>query len=89
MNRSFSKVLFSLVLFLCMLLPFASYADDEIVYWIYPDGGRYYHLDQNCLTVNPRYLPLKVSLTKEELELPENSIYTGISFLTASSAADG
>ena len=75
MNRSFSKVSLSLFLFLCMLLPFASNAEDEIVYWVNSDGGRYYHLDQNCPVVNPRYLPLTVCMTKEELKQPENSIY--------------
>jgi len=74
-NRSFLKVSLSLFLFLCMILPLASNAEDEIVYWINSNGGRYYHLDQNCPVVNPRYLPLTVSMTKEELEQPENSIY--------------
>ena len=60
---------------LIMLLPLSACAEDNLVYWINPDGGRYYHLDQNCPVVNPKYLPLQVSITKEELEQPENSFY--------------
>ena len=52
---------------LIMLLPLSACAEDNLVYWINPDGGRYYHLDQNCPVVNPKYLPLQVSITKEEL----------------------
>ena len=40
----------------------------EITLYYQPEGGNYYHLDQNCPVVNPRYLPLTVSMTKEELE---------------------
>ena len=60
---------------LIMLLPLSVCAEDNLVYWINPDGGRYYHLDQNCPVVNPKYLPLQVSITKEELEQSENSFY--------------
>ena len=60
---------------LIMLLPLSAFAEDNLVYWIYPNGGRYYHLDQNCPVVNPKYLPLQVSMTKEELEQPANSFY--------------
>jgi len=58
--------------FCCM---YAGLALCEIVYYVNPNGGIYYHLDQNCPTIHPRYLPLKVSMTKEELEQPENSFY--------------
>ena len=75
MKRVSLKISLSFFLSLCLLMPIASCAEDEIVYWINPEGGRYYHLDQNCPTVNPRYLPLPVSMTKEELEQPENSFY--------------
>ena len=58
--------------FCCM---YAGLALCEIVYYVNPNGGIYYHLDQNCPTIHRRYLPLKVSMTKEELEQPENSFY--------------
>ena len=48
---------------------------EDVVYWVNPNGGRYYHLDQNCPSVNPKYLPLPVSMTKEELEQPTGSFY--------------
>ena len=37
------------------------------VYWINPNGGTKYHLDQNCPSIHPRYLPLSVSVTLEDL----------------------
>ena len=64
-----------IAILLIMLLPLSACAEDNLVYWIYPNGGRYYHLDQNCPSVNPKYLPLQVSITKEELEQPANSFY--------------
>ena len=33
-----------------------------------PDGGRYYHADRNCKSVNPIFLPLQGSFSPEELE---------------------
>ena len=41
-------------------------AADTVLYY-HPDGGEYYHLDQNCLTVNPKYLPLQGSFPYAEL----------------------
>ena len=32
-----------------------------------PEGGEYYHLDQNCKRVNPKYLPLQGSFLYSEL----------------------
>ena len=39
---------------------------DPILYY-QPDGGEYYHLDQNCRRVNPKYLPLQGSFPYAEL----------------------
>ncbi len=63
------------VALLIMLLPLNACAEDNLVYWINPDGGRYYHLDLNCPVENPKFLPLQVSMIKEELEQSENSFY--------------
>ena len=60
---------------LIMLLPLNACAEDGPVYWINPNGGRYYHLDQYCPSVNPKYLPLEVSITKEELEHLAEDLY--------------
>ena len=75
MKRFFKTNLISAFLLLFAVLPLSTYAEEGIVYWVNPDGGRYYHLDQNCRVVHPKYLPLPVSMTKEELEQPENSFY--------------
>ena len=40
----------------------------ETIYYVNPNGGNKYHLDPNCPSVNPRYLPLPVILTEEELK---------------------
>ena len=39
----------------------------DAVYWINPEGGTKYHRDRNCPSIHPRYLPLQVSITKEDL----------------------
>lgn len=64
-------------LLLSLIIPSAGvHAESETVYWINPDGGLYYHLDQNCLTIHPKYLPLRVSITEEELkQLPPDNSY--------------
>ena len=67
MTRWLSRITLFLLIALSLLLSIAACAEDETVYWINPDGGRYYHLDQNCPSIHPRYLPLSVYLTKEEL----------------------
>jgi len=67
MTRWLSRITLFLLIALSLLLSIAACAEDETVYWINPDGGRYYHLDQNCPSIHPRYLPLTVYLTKEEL----------------------
>jgi len=38
------------------------------VYYINPEGGSKYHYDQNCPSVNPRFLPLSVSITTDDLK---------------------
>ena len=37
------------------------------VYWINPEGGTKYHLDQNCPSVHPRFLPLSTQVPAEDL----------------------
>jgi len=77
MTRWLSRITLFLLIALSLLLSFAACAEDETVYWINPDGGRYYHLDQNCPSIHPRYLPLSVYLTKEELaEQPYGNLYS-------------
>ena len=39
----------------------------ETVLYYQPDGGEYYHLDQNCRRVNPALLPLQGSFLYSEL----------------------
>ncbi|MBQ6399724.1 MAG: hypothetical protein IJI21_06360 [Clostridia bacterium] len=71
-----SRIKLFLLIALSLLLSIAACAEDETVYWINPDGGRYYHLDQNCPSIHPRYLPLPVYLTKEEVaDQPYGSLY--------------
>ena len=76
MTRWLSRITWFLLVALSLLLSIAACAEDETVYWINPDGGRYYHLDQNCPSIHPRYLPLSVYLTKEEVtDQPYGSLY--------------
>lgn len=49
-------------------------AGDMVLYYC-PDGGQYYHADQNCKIVNEKYLPLKGSFTYGELE---NEVYNDL-----------
>ena len=42
--------------------------DDSTPLFYNPDGGKYYHLDQNCSSIRDRYLPLKGELTYGELD---------------------
>ena len=64
MKRLFNATLISVFLLLFTILPLSVYAEEGLVYWVNPNSGRYYHLDQNCPVVNPKYLPLQVSITK-------------------------
>ncbi len=38
------------------------------VYYINPEGGTKYHYDQHCPSVHPRFLPLSVSITTDDLK---------------------
>ena len=40
---------------------------DTVLYY-HPDGGQYYHADQNCLSVHEKYLPLSGKFLYSELE---------------------
>ena len=42
-------------------------AENTVLYYV-PEGGQYYHADQNCKTVNEKYLPMKGTFTYAELE---------------------
>ena len=65
-----------ILLFMVCLCLGAGQAFCETVYYINPNGGMYYHLDPNCPTVHPKYRPLPVSMTKEELEQLEGNVYS-------------
>ena len=45
----------------------ASATPDSTVLYYHPEGGEYYHVDQNCRLVNEKYLPLQGSFTYAEL----------------------
>lgn len=42
-------------------------AMDTVLYYV-PEGGEYYHADQNCKRINEKFLPMKGSFTYAELE---------------------
>ena len=42
-------------------------AENTVLYYV-PEGGEYYHADQNCKTVNEKYLPMKGTFIYAELE---------------------
>lgn len=76
MKKTIERVLCGAI-FLALIIPAAVVqAESEKVYWINPDGGMYYHSDPYCLTIHPKYLPLRVSITEEELKkLPPDVSY--------------
>ena len=43
------------------------YVDENTVLYFSPEGGRFYHLNQNCPSVNPKYLPLEGQFTYAQL----------------------
>ncbi len=51
--------------------PFMEYpvAADTVLYYN-PNGGHYYHADQNCSSIKNRFLPLEGSMTYAELDDP-------------------
>lgn len=46
-------------------------ADQDTVLYYHPDGGQYYHVDENCQTVNPRFQPLQGMFFYRELNYEE------------------
>lgn len=52
------------------------YPDDSMMLYFNPDGGKYYHDDQNCSSIKDRYLPLKGSFTYGELDMGDNARFT-------------
>ena len=94
-----SGLLFAVILCACSTLsPSANYAEAlNDVYWINPDGGIHYHKDPNCRSIHPRYLPLTVSITAEDLNkqpynqlspchvcMDENVIFKNVSYMDGS-----
>ncbi len=59
--------------------------DPDIFLYYQPDGGEYYHLDQNCKRVHPKYLPLQDSFLYSELN---DEAYRDLDFLNTMSCRD-
>ena len=59
MRKTMIKLLCRVSIFLALFCMYAGAALCEIVYYINPNGGIYYHLDQNCPRVHAKYLPLQ------------------------------
>ncbi len=57
--------------------PFMEYPlpPDAVLYYN-PNGGQYYHADQNCSSIKNRFLPLQGSMTYAELDDPAFSALT-------------
>lgn len=57
--------------------PFMEYPlpADAVLYYN-PNGGHYYHADQNCSSIKNRFLPLQGSMTYAELDDPAYSALT-------------
>ena len=66
-QRAFLPAICFLIILLSLCLG-TSCAENSTIYWINPDGGSRYHVDQNCPSINPKYLPLSVSITVEDLK---------------------
>ena len=49
------------------LMPTNSPDPGQVLYYN-PDGGSYYHADQNCSRINNKYLPLKGSFLYSQLD---------------------
>ena len=47
------------------------YPDSDLPLFFNPNGGRFYHLDQNCRSIKDRYLPLEGVLSYKELDNSE------------------
>lgn len=55
---------------------FYEYPDANLPLYFNPQGGKYYHLDQNCRSIKDRYLPLEGALVYSELDHQEHSKLT-------------
>jgi len=51
-------------------------AEDDLILYYNPTGGKYYHADQNCASIRATYLPLKGSCTYAELDSAAYSYLT-------------
>jgi hypothetical protein len=47
------------------------YPDSDLPLFFNPNGGRFYHLDQNCRSIKDRYLPLEGTLVYRDLDNSE------------------
>ncbi|NLX83810.1 MAG: L,D-transpeptidase [Clostridiales bacterium] len=52
------------------------YPDANLPLFFNPQGGKYYHADQNCRSIKDRYLPLEGALVYSELDNQEHSKLT-------------
>ncbi len=44
------------------------YPEDSLSLFFNPQGGKYYHLDQNCSSIKDRYLPLAGEISYQDLD---------------------
>lgn len=51
-------------------------ADAPVIWYFNPNGGEFYHRDENCTSVNARYTPMSGQITAERPDwMPENACY--------------
>ncbi len=55
---------------------FYEYPAHDLQLYFNPQGGKFYHLDQNCPSIRDRYLPLKGAMLYGELDLDEHQALT-------------
>ena len=68
MKKIYKRIICGMMLLALVIPVLDAQAENESVYWINPEGGIYYHSDQYCRAIHPKYLPLQVSITEEELK---------------------
>ncbi|NLW21488.1 MAG: L,D-transpeptidase [Clostridiales bacterium] len=52
------------------------YPEDSLALFYNPNGGKFYHLDQNCRSIRDRFLPLQGSLVYAQLDDHQHSKLT-------------
>lgn len=58
------------------LRPIPYPASDDTILYYNPDGGKYYHADQNCASIRDKYLPLQGQCTYAALDSEEFAYLT-------------